>query len=53
MNLLLNLIIAVLVFVLVRTLLGIVELDGAVGWLISVIVAIVAFLQDWASRLNR
>lgn len=53
MNLLLNLVLAVLAFLVARMLLALVGLDGAVGWLLAVLVAVVVFLQDYASRFNR
>lgn len=53
MNLLLNLVLGVIAFLIVRTVLALVGLDGAVGWLLAVLAGVVVFLQDYASRFNR
>lgn len=51
MKLLLNIVLAALAFLVVRYLLARLGLDETIGWLVAVVVAVVVFLQDYASNL--
>lgn len=53
MNLLINLVVAFLAFLLARYVLALVGADEVVGFLISLVVGLVVFFQDPAGRLNR
>lgn len=53
MNLLINILLGVLAFIVARYVLAMIGLDEAVGWIISVIVGIVVFVSNPAAQLNR
>ena len=52
MTLLLNMLLGVIAFFVARYLFALVGMDGAVGWVLSLLVGLVVFFQDYASRLN-
>ena len=53
MNLLLNIVLGVLAFAVARYAFALLNFDGAIGWLLAVVVGVVVFFQNYAAKFNR